>query len=569
MLGQRRAIELILLAGILVLAALLRLPGLDQRGQWDSDQGRDLSVLHAMVTGGPIPLLGPSTSIGGLHHGALYDYLLTPIAAVSGSDPMAVTGAIAIAGIAAVAGMAWLGRLVGGAGAGLVAGLLAALSPSLIDASVTLWEPSLIPLASAIGLAGVLQARRTGLARWWVVAGLGIGAALQLHVLDALLIVPLAWAVADDLRSRRRAGLPTRALRRGAAGALAVILLGYVPLAIHELTSDFSETRALLAYVGGAGSGGAQAGILERIVMVVVRTLTWPFAGLVTDRPAASLAALALVIVLGGAAVLLSWRRRGRGAGETDGAEVGHRPHTLASSGDADRWPVAWLLGTLGFAALALAVLAPSLAVVTPGLPNDHYHAFLDPVVLALVGTGAARLWQVATSARPDRAPSAAWLAGRGSAVALPAVLALVAVTASPPAVSPDGGWRLADAAAGHIADVVNAGWPPDEPRLLVSLPAFKPDDAMRFPLARHGIALPPPVNAQSVAGAGLPVGVVIVVCDPLFDDVTGVPCGSLAEDSWLSATYPPSSMQLVERFHAGSRRIISIYAPSRLAAVP
>ncbi|HEY5630382.1 MAG TPA: hypothetical protein VIR16_12820, partial [Candidatus Limnocylindrales bacterium] len=80
-LGQRRAVELILLAGILVLAALLRLPGLDQRGQWDSDQGRDMSVLRAMVTGGPIPLLGPSTSIGGLHHGALYDYLLAPIAA--------------------------------------------------------------------------------------------------------------------------------------------------------------------------------------------------------------------------------------------------------------------------------------------------------------------------------------------------------------------------------------------------------------------------------------------------------------------------------------------------------
>jgi hypothetical protein len=565
---QRHGLELVLLAAILVLAALVRLPGLDQRGQWDSDQGRDMSVLHAMVTGGPIPLLGPSTSIGGLHHGALYDYLLAPVAALSGSDPVAVAGAIAIAGIAAVAAVAWLGRLVGGAGAGLVAGLLAALSPSLIGSSVTIWEPSLIPLASAVGLAGVLQALRTGRSRWWLVAGLGIGAALQLHVLDALLVVPLAWAFVDDLRRRRRAGLPTGALLRGGVGAVAIILLGYLPLLIHELTGDFSETRALLAYLGGAGSGGAQAGILERLVMVVVRTLTWPFTGLVTERPTASLGAMALAIVLGAAAILLPWRRRRESSSAAEGSRIADGPAIHQNGNAGDRWPAVWLGATLAFAAVALAVLAPSLAAVTPGLPNDHYHAFLDPVVLAMVGTGAARLGQATYRRARDASPSWVRLGGPVSAVALTAVLGAVTVTAWPPAVSPDGGWRLADAAAAHVADLVDAGWPPDEPRLLVSLPAFKPDDALRFPLTRHGLALPPTLSAQSAA-AGVPVGVVIVVCDPLFDDVTGVPCGSLAEDSWLSATYPPSSMQLVERFRAGSRRVISIYAPSRLAVVP
>ena len=95
--SRRRLLELGVLAAILALAALLRLPGLDQRGSWDSDQGRDMAVLQSMVSGGGIPILGPSTSIGGLHHGALYYYLLAPVAALSGSDPVAVATASASA----------------------------------------------------------------------------------------------------------------------------------------------------------------------------------------------------------------------------------------------------------------------------------------------------------------------------------------------------------------------------------------------------------------------------------------------------------------------------------------
>ncbi len=545
---RRRWLELALLAAILVLAALLRLPGLDQRGQWDSDQGHDMAVLTALLHG-QLPLLGPVTSVGTFHHGALYYYLLAPAAVISGADPVAITVEIALLGVAAVAGTWWLARLVGGPVAAAVAALLLAVSPAGISESTFIWNPNPIPLFAAIAVGGVIQGRRTGAVRWWLLAAVGTMATMQLHWLGGVLAVPVAAMWAWELRRRRRLALGASAhLRAGLVGAI-VLVAGYVPLAIHELTSDFSETRALLAYVGGGG-GGAQTGILDRLLMVALRSLTWPVAGLVTDRPTASLAAMALVVVLGTVALLLPWRR-----GES-------------RSGQEDRWPAVWLVGTLAFSAVALAILAPSLAVVTPGLPNDHYHAFLDPVVLALVGTGAARLAQGTRRATVDRAPSGARLLGPATAVGLTAVLGAIAVTSWPPAVSPDGGWRLADEAAAHVVEVVDAGWPPGEPRLLVSLPVFKPDDAMRFPLARHGLALQPPVAIQP-AGASLPVGVVVTVCDPLFDDATGLPCGSLAEDQWLSAAYPPSSMQLVERFRAGSRRVISIYGPSRLAAAP
>jgi 4-amino-4-deoxy-L-arabinose transferase-like glycosyltransferase len=561
--GRDRLLELGLLAAILVLAAWLRLPDLDQRGQWDSDQGHDMAVLQSMVDGQSIPLLGPSTSIGVFHHGAAYYYLLAPAAALSGSDPVAVTVEIALGGIAAVAAIAWLARLVAGPLAGLLAGLLAAVSPSLIDSSTFIWNPNLLPLASALGFAGALQARRTGRSRWWLLAGLGVGIAMQLHVLAIMLVVPLAWAWADDLRRRMRAGQATRATVRGGIGALALIALGYLPLAIHELTNDFSEVRAILSYVlGGGGASAPSTGILERILTIAVRTLTWPIAGLVTDGAIASMLALGIVVAL----IVAAWLLADRGGTHADdaGGAVADGTAGNDATGIPGRWPTGWLIGTLVFSTLALAFLAPSLAVITPGLPNDHYHAFLDPVVLALAGVGIARIaiatWRTAGQGRR-------WIRAAGPAAAggLTAGLVLVCVASWPPTVSPDGGWGLADAAAAHVIDLVASARQPGEPAVLVSLPAFKPDDAMRFPLTRRGLDLEPPIT-EPVAPGSVPTGVVTIVCDPLFDDTTGLPCGGPAEDEWLAVAYPPGTMALVERFRAGDRRILSVYAPSRLA---
>jgi len=84
-----RRLELLALLGILVLAALTRLPGIDTRGRWDADQGTDMLVLRGMAVDGEVPLLGPKTSIGSFHHGAVYYYLLAPAAVIS---PVTTTG---------------------------------------------------------------------------------------------------------------------------------------------------------------------------------------------------------------------------------------------------------------------------------------------------------------------------------------------------------------------------------------------------------------------------------------------------------------------------------------------
>ena len=119
---------------LLALAAVMRFPNLVTRGTWEADQGHDMLTLRALVQDGIVPLLGPPTSIGDVHHGAWYYYLLSPAAALTGGDsPLAVVALIALAGVAAVGVVWWLARQIGGPLAGAVAGLVAALSAAAID----------------------------------------------------------------------------------------------------------------------------------------------------------------------------------------------------------------------------------------------------------------------------------------------------------------------------------------------------------------------------------------------------------------------------------------------------
>ncbi len=528
-----RRLELAALLAILVLAALVRLPGLAERGRWDADQGHDMLVLRALAMRGEVPLLGPPTSIGTFHHGAVYYDLLAPAAILSGSDPVAVTGEIALFGIAAVAGAWWLARLLGGPLAAAAAGLLAAISPAGIDESTFIWNPNLIPAAAALAFGAAIMARRTGRARWWVASGLGAMVTMQCHVLGVVIIVPLAWAWGADLVRRRRGAHETRAVLRGGLGAVLVIAAGFLPLLAYELGHGFAETRAILDYIAGGGRAAAGSGVIERVVLVGLRSITWPVAGLVTDRLAVSLVA-AMVVTLLGALALVGRRRRAEAA--RPGAGTGGSGTDLASA--------RWLAAGLGFSVLALAVFAPSLAVIVPELPNDHYHAFLDPVVLALVGVGLARL------AAPGSGRAAA-VPGRIAAAALAVVLGGIAVTAWPPAVAPDGGWPLVNSAAARVMEAAKDG-----PIGLDGIPPFKSADALRFPLERRGGDVLPPGSAPA-PGAGLRV----LVCDPLFDEVAGRPCGGPVEDAWLAALPDGGSWALVDRFEAGPRRVVSVYA--------
>jgi hypothetical protein len=552
-----RRVELLAWAAILLVAAFLRLGGLAVRGTWDADQGHDMLVLRALALDGRVPLLGPPTSIGDFHHGMLYYLLLAPAALLSHADPVAVTTWIALGGVLAVAVTGWLARSIAGPLAGLLAGLLLAVSASAIEESIFIWNPNLVALSSSIALAAAWRAWRTGRARWWVVAGGAAVVTMQCHVLGVILTPVIGGLLVADVRRRRargdRAGMA--AVGRAALGWLGVGLLSYVPLAIHEIGNDASEVRAAISFVTGGG-GPASVALPARVPIVGLRVLGWPLTGLLTTAPIATVLAACLVV---GLAVWRGW------LGGTRSAHLAISHDALATDeaapdGDPERTAVRWLALGLAWTIIALAVGASSLATVVEGLPNDHYHAFADPMVVVLVGVGLAGLIRsrpsMSTAAIDARAPMA---------VGLAVVVALVGwnLASQPPSRAPDGGWDAARTAAGRVLELGGG------PLVLSSLPTFKSDEAVRMPLeAAGGDVLPAGVDGAALGGPG---ATLVILCDQLFRAAIGADCGGPAENAWLidprsglAASAPSGRVTaFVTRFEAAPGRWISVYRPS------
>jgi hypothetical protein len=557
-------LELVGYGAILILAAILRLGDLAVRGTWDADQGHDMLVLRALVLDGRFPLLGPPTSIGDFHHGVLYYLLLAPAALLSRADPVAVTTWIACGGVAAVAVTGWLARSIAGPAAGLLAAFLLAVSSSAVEESTFIWNPNLIALSSSIALAAAWHAWHRRRSRWWLVAGAAAIVTMHCHVLGVILTPVIGGLLVADVRRRRRSGdrSGADAVGRAALGWLGLAAASYVPLAIHEIGSNGSELRAAIAFVTGGG-GPATIALPARLPIVGLRVLGWPLTGLITAAPLATLLSAALVV---GLAVWRGWLPGSRGGSRRPAAAVAD-PTTqptdvdVATDPDAgageERTAVRWLALGLAWTVVALTVGASSLATVVAGLPNDHYHAFADPMVVTLVAVGLAGL----ARRRPGIQGRIGVAAGAPAAVGVAIVVALVAwnLAIQPPARAVDGGWDAARSAAGRVVALGGGA-----PLVLSSLPTFKSDEAVRMPLEALGADLLPATPAG--AAHAEPGATVVILCDQLFREAIGADCGGPAEDAWLadpaSGLAGASASARVTRFEAAPGRWISVYKP-------
>jgi 4-amino-4-deoxy-L-arabinose transferase-like glycosyltransferase len=512
--------ELLALAAIVAVAVVLRFIDLPTRGQWEADQGHDMLVLYQFTQQGQWPLLGPPTSIGDFHHGVLYYYLLAPGAWLSRADPVAVTAEIALAGIVAVVLTWWLARSIGGPVAGFAAGALMAVSASAVEESTFIWNPNLIALASSIAFAGAWRAWSAERARplAWVVAFAGAIATMHCHVLGVVLMPAIVgpWI----LGVRRRQGDDRRRLIVAGIAGLALLAASYVPLAIQMLSTDFGELRAALRFLTGAGEP-VTTSLPARIVVIALRVLAWPLAGLVTAAPVAA------ILVAAGVVASLAWR-----------AVAGEGP---------ERFAARWFGLTLLWTTIALSFAASGLATIVPRLPNDHYHAFVDPIVFVSVGLGVAGL------ARGVGGTEAVRRIGLLAGAAVVLALAAFNLIRQPPAMSPDGGWPAGDEAAVRVLGAVGGTGASDQ-LVLQSLPDFKSADAMRFPLV-HRAADAPELWSDTTGWETLPH---VVLCDSQFEQAIGAACGGPAEDEAVAAY----GQRLVDRFEAAPDRWVSVYLP-------
>ena len=554
--------ELAGLLAILAAAAVLRFVNLAARGGWDSDQGNQMLGVWTALKTWQWPQVGPLSSIGTFHHGALTYDIWLPAVWLGNGDPTYVVAETALGGLLVVLLVWWTARTIGGTAAGLITALLAAVSAALIGYSTYVWNPTLLEPGAAIAVFGTWQAWRNRDPRWWLVAAAGLAIVMQAHIVGPMLAIPLGAAFIASLW-RGPAGARRRQLAWGLA-ALGLIVLTYVPFMVYELDHDFSETRAIVAYFSSSDSVSRFAPPL-RVLLAAIRILAWPL----TDWPLVGLQSAFLVAgtVAMSVALGLIWRglvvrrelaarRAGREAARdstTDStpesatdSPPGAAPdfaRTVADPGDepslSDRRDGLALVG-LG---LIVLIVVPGLALrnvaEVQALPTEQYHAYADPLALIAAGLVLAGVWQTRRTWRRIRL---------GRVVAAAALVGLVAWNASrwPPLTSPDGGWPVAHAAAQRLEAAARGG-----SIAFVALPAIKGADAYMYPLTYDGATLTTPAEA----------GTVVVLCDSYW---IASGCGDpISEAVWLSDAPAGPGLQFVERWSPAPDRTLSVYRRS------
>ncbi|MBM3333560.1 glycosyltransferase family 39 protein [Candidatus Sumerlaeota bacterium] len=241
--GRKR--EQLLLAAIVFAAAVLRLVRLDLM-PFEMDEGTACIFTVRFTHHGLPPLAGIKTSLQ-FYNSPLFLYVISPAFLVT-TDPRFAVMLFGLLGTAAVYVVYRTGREFFSPAVGLLAAAMLALSPTGVEYSRRLWGHSLVQALSPIVFYLTLRWAVAGKAKAVFWLGLLIAAMQQFHFSASLLWVQvaLAWLL-----------FRPRTDWAGFACGVALGLIGYVPLLIHEADTGFNSLRLIWqALVGGAGEQG-------------------------------------------------------------------------------------------------------------------------------------------------------------------------------------------------------------------------------------------------------------------------------------------------------------------------
>ncbi len=276
-------------------------------------------------------------------------------------------------GVASVAVLHATVRRHFGAVAGLVAGLLLALTPAAVLMFRFNNPDALLTLLMTLAVWATVRSLERGSIRWFALAGVFLGLGFLTKTLQVMLVVPplgLAWVLAADTTVRRRAaGALAGAGAMVAAAGWWVALVELVPASARPYVGG-SQTNSFLELTFGynglgrlsgeeTGSVGGRAGAVNRWGET---GLTRMFTGVVGGQVSWLLPTALLLLVAG-----LVWR--------------GLAPRTDLRRAQYVVWG-GWLLVT----GVTFSLMA--------GIFHEYYTVALAPAVAALVGMGAREAWE-------------------------------------------------------------------------------------------------------------------------------------------------------------------------------
>ncbi len=262
---------LILIVGI---AAFFRLYKIADYMTFLGDEGRDVLIVYDILHG-KFTLLGPTASVGGFFLGPLYYYLMAPFLWVFNYNPVGPAVMVAILGVVTVWFVYKAGSELFNIRTGLAAASLYAIAPLVVAYSRSSWNPNLMPLFSLLTLYCLYKATVKKNSKFFVLSGIFLGSAMQLHYLTVFLGIIVGFYVLitkmKDIYGMVRAYI----------FLFIGFILGWSLFLAFEVRHNFPNIQSISNFILHSGETGSNEKMLPIIKDVFFRL----FARLTTNYP--------------------------------------------------------------------------------------------------------------------------------------------------------------------------------------------------------------------------------------------------------------------------------------------
>lgn len=206
------------------------------------DEGRDVLIAKHILEGN-FTLLGPRASAGDFFLGPIYYYFITPFLWLWRLDPTGPAVMVALFGVATVFLTYWAGRRFFNEKAGFFAASLYAIAPLVVAYSRSSWNPNLMPFFSLLSLIFLYRAVSENSWRLFLLVGLFLGIAIQLHYLTLFLAVIVA-AYLLITGYKKLFGLFKNYLL-----VLGGFLAGFLPFLFFEIKHGFPNSQTISRFI--------------------------------------------------------------------------------------------------------------------------------------------------------------------------------------------------------------------------------------------------------------------------------------------------------------------------------
>lgn len=262
--------KLFLLILILLLAAFLRLYRIGDFMTFLGDEGRDVLIVKRMVIDKKLTLLGPITSVGRMHLGPLYYYMMIIPLILAGFDPVGPAIMIALIGVLTVYLVYLVGKNFFSLTSGLVAAFLFAVSPVVVSFSRNSWNPNSVPFFSLSALYCLHKAFK-GNYRYLIYPLMSIFILAQLHFM-ALAMAPFILFMLVIIFLKAKKDNKVKQFTKYNLISLLFSLIIFFPFILFNLRHEFINIKELLNFIpSNVGIARSNLSLTERSFNLLIQ----------------------------------------------------------------------------------------------------------------------------------------------------------------------------------------------------------------------------------------------------------------------------------------------------------